>query len=152
MEIIELARKPEIKRNIRLRKRLMNLRKLIYELNKKDLPFDVLESINEKIEEINLFTGSEKFLDFKVRKALRHIFKLVESNLKIVPKSYYRTRWIFLGMTIIGIPLGLIIGLVIGKMVYAGLGIPAGMVIGLFIGETKDKKALAEGRQLDLEL
>nr|WP_321454072.1 hypothetical protein [uncultured Carboxylicivirga sp.] len=152
MEIIELARKPEIKRNIRLRKRLMNLRKLLCELNKKELPFDVLESINEKVEEINLFKGSEKFLAFKVRRVLRFIFKLVENKLKIVPKSYYRTRWILLGMIIIGIPLGLIIGLVIGKMVYAGLGIPAGMVIGLFIGETKDKKALAEGRQLDLEL
>jgi len=36
-----------------------------------------------------------------------------------------------------------------GNMAFLGTGIPLGMVIGMAVGSGMDKKAAAEGRQLD---
>jgi hypothetical protein len=37
-------------------------------------------------------------------------------------------------------------------MAFIAIGLPIGMVIGIGIGTGMDKKALAEGRQIDVEL
>lgn len=52
------------------------------------------------------------------------ILKLIEKELKLVPKNSYRNRWMAIGMSAFGVPIG------------------AGM----------DKKAFEEGRQLDMEI
>ena len=57
-----------------------------------------------------------------------------------------------LGMSAIGLPIGSAFGLLIGNIGLLGLGLPIGMVIGLLIGYRMDKKAQAEGRQLNIEL
>jgi len=152
MEILELTDKPDIKRNVRLRKRFIYFRRLLNEIKKKNIPEDISARINERIEEINFFAGSNKELQRTVNKSLYFIVKLLERKLKIVPRSFYRTRWLIMGMILIGIPLGAIIGYVMGKMVYLGLGIPSGLIIGLFIGNQIDKKALEENRQLDIDV
>lgn len=152
MEITELTDKTDIKLNVRLRKRFIYLRRLLNEVKKKEIPEDISTRINERIEEINLFAGSNKELQRTINKSLYFIVKLLERKLKIVPRSFYRTRWLIMGMILIGIPLGAIIGYVMGKMVYLGLGIPSGLIIGLFIGNHLDKKALSENRQLDIDV
>jgi hypothetical protein len=37
-------------------------------------------------------------------------------------------------------------------MAFLGVGLPIGMAIGLAVGTGMDKKALAEGRQIDIEI
>ena len=152
MEILELIERSDVKRNVRLRKRFIFLRRLLNEVQKKEIPADISTRINERIEEINLFAGSNKELLRTVNKSLYFIVKLLERKLKIVPRSFYRTRWLIMGMFLIGIPLGAIIGYVMGKMVYLGLGIPTGLLIGLIIGTQLDKKTLDENRQLDIDV
>ena len=80
------------------------------------------------------------------------IIKQVEKEHKIEPKNYYRTIWMILGMSGIGIPIGVAFGLSIGNIGLLGIGLPIGMAIGLAIGASMDKKALNEGRQLDIEI
>jgi hypothetical protein len=57
-----------------------------------------------------------------------------------------------IGMSAFGIPLGVAFGASLGNMGLLGIGIPIGMVFGMAIGSGMDKKAIQEGRQLDLEM
>ena len=56
------------------------------------------------------------------------------------------------GMSAFGLPIGVAIGLSIGNIGLLGIGLPIGMGIGIIVGRLMDKKALAEGRQLDVEI
>ncbi|MBQ0152941.1 MAG: hypothetical protein KBS61_08630, partial [Chryseobacterium sp.] len=57
-----------------------------------------------------------------------------------------------LGMSGIGLPLGVAFGLSVGSIGLLGLGLPFGMAIGAGIGTSMDKKAQKEGRQLQVEI
>ena len=56
-----------------------------------------------------------------------------------------------LGMAAFGVPLGVAFGTSLDDMSFLAIGLPIGMVIGLAVGSGMDKKALEEGRQLDVE-
>jgi hypothetical protein len=57
-----------------------------------------------------------------------------------------------LGIAVYGVPLGLAFGVSLDNMAFLGIGIPIGLAIGIGVGNGMDKKALKEGRQLDLEI
>jgi hypothetical protein len=78
------------------------------------------------------------------------ILKLVKKELKIVPKSHYQTLWMLFGFSGLGIPIGVAFGLGMGNIGLLGIGLPIGMGLGAVIGLMLDKKALKEGRQLDI--
>ncbi|MFY8110592.1 MAG: hypothetical protein ACOVKP_01170 [Flavobacterium sp.] len=80
------------------------------------------------------------------------IIKLLEKELKIVPKNYYRNLWSALGMSVFGLPMGAALGLSIGNIGLLGIGLPIGMLIGMLVGSQMDKKAFQEGRQLAIEI
>ncbi len=88
----------------------------------------------------------------RIRKSQSNILKLIEKELKLVPKNLYRSRWMAIGMSAFGIPLGVAFGTSLWNMGLLGIGIPIGMVIGMAIGSGMDKKAFEESRQLDLEM
>jgi len=69
-----------------------------------------------------------------------------------VPKNHYRALWLVLGMSVFGLPIGVLYGFLIGNMGLLGTGLCFGMAIGVALGAGLDKKALKEGRQLDLEI
>lgn len=77
---------------------------------------------------------------------------MLEKEHKIVPKNYYQSLWMLLGMAAFGLPIGAAFGASIGNMAFLSIGLPIGMVIGLAMGAGMDKKALKEGRQLDVEV
>jgi hypothetical protein len=151
MKLQELEKRPETTKDKKLAKISAKFEKLISELNKKEIPEEIVNSINQNVKEINNFTGSDKALRKLVRKTQWNILKLVEKELKLVPKNVYRARWLAIGMTVFGVPLGVAFGTSLGNMGFLGIGLPIGMVIGMAIGVGMDKKALAEGRQLDLD-
>ena len=86
----------------------------------------------------------------EVNKARAAILKIVLDKLKLVPKGFYRTQWMMLGMTIFGIPIGVAFGAALGNMGLLGTGLPIGMALGIGLGMAKDKKAETEGLQLDV--
>lgn len=152
MEFKELDKRVNIDQNKKLNNAYSQFGELLNELNKKELPNEVISSINSGIEEINSFKESEKGLRKLIRKAQSRIIKLIEKELKLVTKNHYRNTWLAIGMSVFGIPLGVAFGTSLGNMGFIGIGLPIGMAIGMAIGTGMDKKAFEEGRQLDLEI
>lgn len=152
MEILKLKRNSKIDEDKKLKKRVATFEKLIDELNKKEIPPEIISSINQEIVTLNSFIGTSK--DFKklLRKTQSNLLRMLEKELKIVPKNFYRNRWLAIGMSVFGIPMGVAFGVSMGNMAFIGIGIPIGMVIGMGIGAGMDKKAFEEGKQLSIEI
>ncbi|PKB15738.1 hypothetical protein [Flavobacterium sp. 5] len=152
MSLIELKERQEISENIKLSKIYVQLEKLVKELIKKELPHKIIKLINQDIEELN----SISLIDNKFRKLIKQkqskIIKLVEKELKIIPKNYYRNLWLSIGMSAFGLPIGVTFGLSVGNIGLLGIGLPIGMLIGIVIGLAMDKKTSEEVRQLDIEI
>ena len=151
MEIKELNKRPNIEQNIKLSRKFFQFEKLIDELKKKELPNEIITSINNDIDWINSISDSEIELRKQIKRAQSGILKLVEKELKFVPKNHYRNTWLAIGLAL-GVAFGSAFGSSTGNTSLLGLGIPLGMVIGIAIGTTMDKKAKDDGKQLDLEI
>ncbi len=153
MRIIEFNKQPITEQGS---KRLIDtentFQKLVEQLNTKEIPYLLAEWINEHIEELNTFSGSEKARRKLIKKNQWNILRRVEKELQLVTKNMYRNRWMAIGMAVFGVPLGAAFGILMGNMAFVGIGIPIGMVIGMSIGAAMDKKAKEENRQLDLEI
>ena len=152
MEIKNLKKHLNPEDNQKLKKRLETFEKLIIEIRKKEIPSEIVETINGKIDEINHTNGGYKAVRKQIWKSKNQIVKLLEKELKIAPKNLYRNRWMAIGISTFGVPMGVAFGASMNNMGFIGVGIPIGMVIGMAIGAGMDKKALEEGRQLDIEI
>ncbi|REH01620.1 hypothetical protein [Flavobacterium aquicola] len=152
MNFIELKERqglPEYDKAIKVYEQLGAFLK---ELSKKELPSHIIQSINQDIEELNSIPVFDTNFGKTVKKKQSKIIKLVEKELKIVPQKYYTTFWLAVGMSAFGIPLGIAFGISIGNLGLLAIGLPIGMGIGALVGSAMDKKALEEGRQLDIEI
>ncbi|OAQ39334.1 hypothetical protein A5893_10645 [Pedobacter psychrophilus] len=109
-----------------------------------------MEFINDSITVINTSPLIEKDLKILVFKRQTAILKLLQKELKIVPKNHYQTLWMLFGFTAFGLPIGVAFGFLMDNMGLLGIGLPIGMGIGIVVGLLLDKKALKEGRQLDV--
>jgi len=152
MKIIELNQRLDINENKKLSKTYFQFERLLKELSDRELPKEIIDFINRNVEGLNLIPSSEKRLKTQIIKRQSKIIREIEKELKIVPKNYYRNTWLAIGMSVFGIPFGVVLGTSLNNMGLIGIGLPIGMVIGLVVGSGMDKKALEEGRQLDLEI
>jgi hypothetical protein len=152
MNIIELHQKPLLDTNVKLREVSLQFEKLLTELRKKELPDGLVMAINREIEALNTTTDSENERRKSIRKIQTRLIKLLEKEVKLVPRNFYRNLWLTLGMAAFGIPIGAAFGASLGNMAFLGVGLPIGMAVGMAHGTNLDKKALAEGRQLDIEI
>jgi hypothetical protein len=152
MIIIELDQKPLLETNFKYQEGLLQFEKLLSELRKKELPDGLVNAINKDIEALNASSGSGDEQRKSIKKIQMSLIKLIEKEVKLVPKNYYRNLWLTLGMAAFGIPLGAAFGASLGNMAFLGIGLPIGMAVGSALGSGMDKKALAEGRQLDIEI
>ena len=125
---------------------------ILRDLDGRDLPDYVIKSINADIEDINATTKTDYALHNLLKKKQKEIVTLLEKEMKIVPINHYRNLWMVIGMSAFGIPIGAAFGISIGTLGMMGFGIPIGMVIGIALGSSMDKKALADGRQLSIEV
>lgn len=128
------------------------LRNLITELGTMELHPDVQEELVRSVQELNNYQGSDSRLIALARKKMNGILQLLEKKMNVVAKNQYRLRWLALGMTLFGIPLGVALGLSLSNMAFVGIGLPIGLSVGVAIGTTMDQKAEKEGRQLNFEL
>ncbi|WP_222845801.1 hypothetical protein [Flavilitoribacter nigricans] len=152
MELESLNRSQDVSLDEKLEKEYRILEEIIQELRSREIPEDILVRINTEINDINTFPGEGKDLKRKIRAVRTSILKIVEKELKLVPRNYYRNQWMALGMSVFGIPLGVVFGSALGNLAFLGIGLPIGMSIGLAVGTNMDQKAQKEGRQLDVEL
>lgn len=150
MKITQLEKRPNIGQDKKLNDKFTHFEKLINELKKKEIPSDIVSSINQYIEEVNSFLGSNKGFRVQIRKSQNSILKLINKELKLIPKNFYLFRWMSMGISIFGIPLGAVIATSTKIWGLFGIGIPIGVIIGMIIGAGMDKKAFKEGRQLDI--
>ncbi|WP_421939256.1 hypothetical protein [Pedobacter sp.] len=152
MHFIPLKDRQYTSEDMKLKKVYDQFGALLMELEKKALPADICSKINERIQIINNSTLSGTPLIKLINQVQKETLKQLEQQLKIVPERYYQGMWMLLGMSGIGLPIGVAFGLSIGNIGLLGTGLPIGMLIGLMIGIAMDKKALQEGRQLAIRI
>lgn len=153
MTIIKLRGVKNISSDIRLSQLYSQFDTLLSELRKKEVPDSIIQTINNEVGEINTSNSlTTNDLRKVIKKKQTTILKLIEKDLKLVPKSYYRTLWLALGMTAFGIPLGVLAGILLGKSGLFAIGLPIGVAIGVTVGTLMDKTAAKENRQLNLEI
>ncbi len=144
MKIIELKPREEQSDDIKLNRLYLQLDTYLKEVNKKELPQPIVDSVNQTIEEINSSVLKRNALSRFVKRKQTQIIHTIQKELKIVPKKYYRNMWLALGMTAFGLPIGVAIGMSLGNIGLLGIGLPIGMVFGLFVGKKMDQKAFEE--------
>jgi hypothetical protein len=149
--IITLEDRKGIADNKRLANDFHYFQSLINALNKKKIPDDMTSSINRVIGFINSLHASDKIMIRKIEEGERIILELVEKRLGLVPKKHYFNYWITMGVTLYGLPIGVLMYFLLGSLVYIAVGLPIGMMIGIYRGNRKDKKAETEGKQLEIE-
>jgi len=152
MEIIEITLNNTPTDNKKLDDAIVQLKTLLNHLRERQLPATTVAKINTEIEAINTNALQAKSPQTFIKSKQNNIKFTLEKDLKIVPKNYYRNVWIAVGMGAFGVPIGVAFGISLGNMGLLGIGLPIGLFIGSIVGTQLDKKAFAEGRQLDVEL
>jgi hypothetical protein len=152
MQLIELKKNENVAKSAKSNLYQTQIEYILRDLHGRDLPDYVIKSINADIDQINSTTKTEYALHKLLKQKQRDIVKVLEKEMKIVPINYYRNLWMVIGMSAFGIPLGVAFGISIGTMGMMGIGLPIGMGIGIALGTSMDKKALADGRQLSIEV
>ncbi|MCF8221827.1 MAG: hypothetical protein K9J25_01680 [Bacteroidales bacterium] len=148
MEIIELSDRSDIYGDSLATRRFNSLKKLLAELRNRIIEDEIIILINREIELLNSFKGHAGIVSSELKRVYKLILRMLEKKQKLVTKNYYRNQWMAIGMAVFGLPLGVILGKVVGNMGLIGAGIPVGMIIGMIVGEGMDKKAEKEGRIL----
>lgn len=148
MRLIELKERPDIQADAKLNELYLQFSELLSELNKKELSANLTRSINTDVEQINSFTLARNELKKLVKQKQTTILKQVEQEHKFVVKNYYRNLWMLLGFTAFGVPIGVTFGLSMGNIGMMAIGMGIGSLVGFQI----DKKALSQGRQMELEI
>jgi len=151
MKINNCLEKAETLNNKKLTDAYKKINLLVDELNKKDIPDELVSSINTTIKDIDTFEGLEKKLMKTINKTYSNVCNMVNKELGIVGKNYYLVIWMLIGMAVFGIPFGFMFSYMLGNYAFIGLGFSMGMPLGLAIGFYKDKMAAKENRQIDIE-
>jgi hypothetical protein len=152
MRIKNLQRRKGTEKNKKLNKAYNKMQSLIEALDKKEIPSPELVSINERIDLINSFNGSEKDLIKILKKTYIFILTYIEKNLKLVLTHHFRALWLFYG-TLAGVVLTSIFTnfdfLSINGL--AGIILPIAVAAGIVTGIILDNNVKKEGRQLEIE-
>ncbi|MDR9401077.1 MAG: hypothetical protein RI558_06620 [Psychroflexus sp.] len=139
----------QIKTQDQLKKKDLNaithFNELIDALNDKSLDQENVDYIKEHI------TVIKKNLNYNtIKKKESKILDYIKDKKGYVAKNHYMSLWIALGMSAIGVPIGVTIGLALDQLGFMGIGIGSGLAMGIGIGSAKDNKAKQEGKQLPI--
>lgn len=151
MEIIELKASPFQDESHKSNAPYLRLEQLLTELRIRGLSDESILAINRWMAPLNTTLWADEKKYFRaLLSTYTSILKLIEKNHKLVVKNHYRNLWMTLGMAIIGIPIGITLGVILGNLGFMGLGFPIGMGLGIAFGASMDHKAAETGRQLNL--
>jgi hypothetical protein len=143
MTIRKIEERANTVQNVKLTKAYNKLQALINELNKREIPEDIQNTINTDIATINSFSETDKKLVKLLRKVHSRTLRLIEKELNLVAENHYRDLYMA-----IGVALGVAFS---ASFDNNGLGLILGLVIGITAGIHFDKKAEQNGNQLNLE-
>jgi len=152
MEINQLNLKFDTGSNPKLNELYSQFQEILEKLKHQKLPSEAVQYINNIVEQINSTMLQDKALLKLLKDKQNIIIKYLEKEHKIVPKNYYKKLWLAVGMTAFGLPIGVVFGLLMKNMGLMAIGLPIGLGFGAAAGSSMDKKALQEGRQIDVEL
>jgi hypothetical protein len=150
MEIIELRKNNDLSQKESTVKAFSKLEKTLAVLREIKLSEASIKKINYKINMLNSFQGSERKFRNKLLIQKHNIVELARKDNGFVPEKYYQNQWFVLGMSLFGMPIGLLFSLASDNIGLLGIGLPIGMLIGYVIGKQKDENAKKEGKQLIL--
>ena len=136
--------------NKRLNNAYQQMASLLAALEKKEVPEAIQDEVNVKVTNLNAYTGDEKGYARELNRTYSYVLRLLQEKLNWVPKDFYRNQWMALGMSVFGMPLGVALGLALDNMAFMAAFLPMGMAIGMAIGSGMDKKAVEEGRVLEI--
>lgn len=129
---------------------VLQLQKLIPLLNIRNIQEEIAIQIDERIRALNSFKGSRKQFVKKIKSSKKAIFELLQKNLGLVPKMYYTNLWMPLGMSVFGLPIGVVLSAITHNVAFIGIGLPIGLALGSLYGKHLDKKAEEEHKVLNL--
>lgn len=152
MEINQLNLKFDQVNNPKLSDLYFQMQDILKRTNNKKLPTEAIQYINHIVEQINSSTLKDKPLLELLKEKQNYIVKFLEKKHNIVPKNLYRNMWISLGALVFGLPIGFLLAYIFNNARFFALGLITGAGIGTLVGISMDKKALREGRQLNIEL
>lgn len=136
----------------KLTKKYAFIGKLIDLLNERELSTETTDELNGYIDKMNHQQANEKIQRKALCRQQTALLRSIEKREHLVAKNHYRNTWLALGMSVFGIPIGVVIGTSLGSMSYIGYGISIGMIFGIIVGMLKDKAAAKNNKQLDIEL
>ena len=128
------------------------LGELIQELNIRELPPEVVVVMNVEIDRLNTLPDNHTRLFVAIKAVKRKLLKYALEDLELVPKNYYRNMWLAIGMSGMGVPMGVLFSVMLDDFSYISIGLSTGLAIGIGIGTYLDKKAVEENRQLELKI
>ena len=144
MELIDLNSE-----RIEKRGTVLELELLLKDLRDRELSEATGVLLNKKITEVNNSLETGHLNPKPLNTAKTSILKYLEKEHGLVPKNYYTTLWIPLGMSAFGLPIGAAISIITGNVAFIAIGLPIGIGIGSLYGASLDKKAEREGRVLN---
>lgn len=124
----------------KIQKALNELIIVFEDLDRREIP---TESVSELLKRLKNILVQELHLK-QINRLKTDLLGALRKQFGLVTPKYYQTLWMILGMTIFGVPFGMIFSLAIDNMAFLGLGFGFGMPIGMAIGIAKDKKALED--------
>lgn len=125
---------------------------LLNQLQTKELTSSFIDFVDEEINKLNQSELIAKKYFRMMESSRRRIINKMVQDLKLYPKQYHQNMWLALGMSVFGIPIGMLMSIVLDSMAFIGIGLPLGLSIGIFVGQAKDKKAKSEGKQIDTQI
>lgn len=144
--IEQLSTKAKSTADVKLTKSCVSLSNLLLAIEEKEVEFSELTEEINRLE--RLLSGDTKAN--QLRALYTDITKIMLKEYKYVTPRYYTSLWMVLGMTIFGVPFGVIFGAALDNMAFLSIGMPIGMPIGMAIGAGKDKQAENEGKVLNI--
>jgi hypothetical protein len=130
----------------------LKLEALLAEIENRDLTESLRTELKGIINSLNGHFPSDKEQVKAAQKAYHQLLKQLEKEMNLVAKNHHRTRWLALGMTVFGIPIGIALSSSLQNMSFIGIGLPIGLVVGIAVGSNLDQQAAKENRQLNIDL
>lgn len=135
-------------KNQKLNKNYKRFYYLISELHGHDLSQKTLVFVNQQIELVNNTQG-ESLLLRQVQSSKRQILKILEKKYGIVSKGHYQRFWTIIGISIVGIPSGVALGIILNSIEFVPVGWGIAAIICFRTGRYKDGDVSKFGRRLN---
>jgi len=150
MKLIQLKQLKNVEHNQKLNKVYLYFLNLTTDLENRQLSLNVIDIINEEINNINKFSGTNKEVIKNIELSIKNVLITIEKELDIVLKQHYQRLWMIYGMII-----GTLFSIIVTTIGYENTwytfptGTSIGLLLGLIAGKKKDSTVKKRNLQLN---